>query len=95
MGLLMFDAFTTRDLQLLIHFLQVAETSDIKDVSTLRDFAARDLQKRFVELNRMGRAGKRTMRRCPSCGRGVMVQVYNPDGLKIVGCKVCRYSEVR
>ena len=31
---------------------------------------------------------------CPSCGRGTLVPVHNSDGLHIVGCRLCRYSEV-
>lgn len=31
---------------------------------------------------------------CPSCGRGVLAPVANRDGLRIVGCRLCRYSEV-
>ncbi len=33
-------------------------------------------------------------RKCPSCGRGFLAPIINRDGLKIVGCKACRYSEV-
>lgn len=29
---------------------------------------------------------------CPSCGRGYLVPVQNNDGLKLVGCRRCRYS---
>ena len=31
---------------------------------------------------------------CPSCGRGPLAPVHNSDGLHIVGCRLCRYSEV-
>lgn len=33
--------------------------------------------------------------RCPDCGRAALLPVINHDGLMIVGCKACRYSEVR
>lgn len=33
--------------------------------------------------------------RCPACGRAALLPVLNHDGLMIVGCKSCRYSEVR
>ena len=33
-------------------------------------------------------------RLCPSCGRGPLTPVLNHDGLRIVGCSRCRYSEV-
>lgn len=32
--------------------------------------------------------------RCPSCGRRPMVPVRNPDGLRVMGCIICRYSEI-
>lgn len=31
---------------------------------------------------------------CPSCGRGPLAPVANRDGLRIVGCRLCRYSTV-
>jgi len=35
-----------------------------------------------------------TPRLCPSCGRGPLTPVANRDGLRILGCRLCRYSEV-
>lgn len=32
---------------------------------------------------------------CPSCGQWPLAPVYNQEGLVIVGCRRCRYSEVR
>lgn len=31
---------------------------------------------------------------CPGCGRGPLTPVANRDGLRIMGCRLCRYSEV-
>lgn len=33
-------------------------------------------------------------KQCPSCGRGLLSPVVNGSGLQIVGCRLCRYSEV-
>lgn len=40
-------------------------------------------------------AGHGSARRpCPACSRGVLAPVANREGLRIVGCRLCRYSEV-
>lgn len=31
---------------------------------------------------------------CPSCGRGALRPVLNSEGLRIVGCRQCRYSRM-
>ncbi len=31
---------------------------------------------------------------CPSCGRGWLNPIHNKDGLNLLGCSACRYSEV-
>lgn len=31
---------------------------------------------------------------CPSCGRGHLSLVANRDGLRILGCRLCRYSRI-
>ncbi|MDY0013891.1 MAG: hypothetical protein RBS40_13480 [Rhodocyclaceae bacterium] len=31
---------------------------------------------------------------CPSCGRGVLAPVANREGLRILGCRLCRYSRL-
>ena len=33
-------------------------------------------------------------RLCPSCGHGPLTPVANSEGLRILGCRLCRYSEV-
>lgn len=40
------------------------------------------------------RPGRPAPRLCPSCGRGPLAPVANRDGLRILGCRLCRYSEV-
>lgn len=36
----------------------------------------------------------RGSRLCPSCGRGPLAPVANREGLRILGCRLCRYSGV-
>lgn len=39
-------------------------------------------------------AGTQRVEVCPSCGRAPLSPVLNADGLRIVGCRLCRYSQV-
>ncbi len=31
---------------------------------------------------------------CPSCEKAILKPVLNQDNIKIIGCSVCRYSEI-
>lgn len=37
---------------------------------------------------------RRRLTVCPSCGVGVLLPVVNGDGLRILGCHLCRYSSI-
>jgi len=44
--------------------------------------------------HRPGKIPRQKSTTCPSCGKSSLVAAINSDGLRIVGCKSCRYSKI-
>lgn len=92
--MLILSAYAPRDLQTVMSVLRQA----LADGLTLAELA------RLVEARvprpippsvRPRLASRVQAEVCPACGRGPLLPVRNPDGLTIMGCRLCRYSEVR
>lgn len=65
------------------------------DLVGLRQLLARRLEAATVAVEQPRRGpAPSSPRLCPSCGRGPLAPVANRDGLRILGCRLCRYSEV-
>ena len=84
----MLDAYRYKDLQHIYQFLRQIDADGISIVDALEM-----LQKRLA-YNQTNTAGPARKYTCPDCGSS-MSPVVNSDGLRIMGCKKCRYSEIR
>jgi len=105
MGVLMrdnvnFDVYSPRDLNVLSSILmQYPPNTSIQVV--LADMAHSQLKQRLKarleipgDLKRGGvKPVVKSFAKCPECG-SIMLEVKNDEGLKILGCRKCRYSEV-
>ena len=95
-------AFTGRDLQAAAQVLAAIEAAGMwADGPTLRARLAAEIDRRSAARPAAGgeqaappRAAQDRHPVCPSCHRGVLAPVVNRDGLRIRGCRLCRYSEV-
>lgn len=86
--------FTTRDLFACMALLQTLQRFGVQSIEE----ALGQIKARLpVPPDRVGEHsdGSASLRACPSCGHGILVPVANTEGLLIVGCKRCRYSEVQ
>ena len=100
-----FRAFGRRDLQTLLLILDTAEAEGITDTRFLKtriaNFIDDDYRKRNQLHVKTRVARRKAPTKCPQCGKGVMRlaldekgMVLEVDGMKIIGCRSCRYSEV-
>ena len=96
-------AFAGRDLQAAGQVLAAIEAAGLwADGPTLRARLAAEIDRRQaartgVEPDRAAALApvlREHRHTCPSCHRGVLAPVVNRDGLRILGCRWCRYSEV-
>ena len=92
MGVLSLDAYTAAQLQVMLALLAEAERAGV-GLGELRALVARSLPQAPQAAVRREMTGT-SPRICPSCGRGPLAPVANRDGLRILGCRLCRYSEV-
>ena len=95
MGVLMdLSAYTTAQLQVARTLLSEAATAGL-DLAGLRARIEQAMPSAPVVMVRPARQAQASAPRlCPSCGRGPLAPVHNRDGLRILGCRLCRYSEV-
>ena len=96
MGVLMnIDAYGLRDIQVFLALLNDCESSGATELSAIRDMLSRRVTARMGAVRRQRRTVVKSARRCPSCGRGVLIGPYTVDRLQIMRCSVkCGYSEV-
>ena len=88
------SAYTTAQLQAVRTLLADAVAAGL-DLAGLRGLVEQGLPAAPVVMVRpAGQAQASAPRLCPSCGRGPLAPVHNRDGLRILGCRLCRYSEV-
>lgn len=91
-------AYTNKALQHFMAMLNQAENTGVTDIRFLRQRIQRHLESQYREMtvktrkyNKVKRVNSKT---CPECGQALMVPVLNNEGLQIIGCKKCRYSEI-
>ena len=88
------SAYTTAQLQAVRTLLADAVAAGL-DLAGLRGLVEQALPAAPLVMVRPGRPAQAAAPRlCPSCGRGPLAPVHNRDGLRILGCRLCRYSEV-
>ena len=99
-----FDAYSTAYLQNMMQMCTQFEGEGVTDVRFIRQHLADAIRGRahlhkklsFAYSKKRRKLGSKVIvanKLCPLCGIH-MVPVVNPEGLNIVGCKKCRYSEV-
>lgn len=92
------NIFNLRDLQQFLALLNEAEGAGVTDVRFLRQRIQNHIEKTAntgrVRPMRVARQQRPSFQTCPSCEKGLLMPVINREGLKIVGCKKCRYSKV-
>jgi hypothetical protein len=100
------SAFNLRDIQTFLALLNTVEIEGVTDLRFVRQRLQERVDGKRLGMRRDGAARRRLYKDnggkdkhpalvpCPSCGLGVLVQVLNNEGLRVVGCKVCRYSRI-
>lgn len=88
-----FNAYNNKDLQHCVQLLTQCEANGITDVRFIREKLHRHIYK--IQSDKPIRGKRRIAKKviCPECG-GSMRPIANGDGLNILGCGKCRYSEV-
>lgn len=87
-------AYSPRDLQTMAAVLRQADAAGLT-LAELAHLVAARVPRPIPPSSRPERAARVEPEVCPSCGRGPLTPVRNRDGLFIMGCRLCRYSEVR
>ncbi len=94
-----FRAYKAKDLQNFISFLNQSESEGVTDIRFVRERLQNHINSNYkatrLSKRRAGKVQKIESVTCPECGQSLMVPVLNNEGLKILGCKKCRYSEIR
>ena len=86
-------AFQRRDLQVALALCVIARDAGYTIDKLIAELTSSvDVPK---TVSKMQGEHKSEREACPSCGVGQLGKVVNADGLDIVGCRVCRYSELR
>lgn len=84
--------------QTILTVLNVAESKGITDIRFVRKWLQDSIDSEMLDAkSRMIKSkvsNRRNFKKCPSCGKARMEPWHNEEGLNIVGCKMCRYSEV-
>ena len=88
--MLILDAYAPRDLQTVSALLRQAAAAGLTLPEVARLVEAR--APRPIHPPPRPPSGGADV--CPSCGRGPLTRVSNWEGLRIMGCRLCRYSEV-
>jgi len=87
------NVYTTKQLQEFISLLDHARNANITSLSVLRHSVFEEVTKQIEERKAVTNIKPPDFGRCPDCGTGLR-PVANPDGLKILGCRKCRYSRL-
>jgi len=96
-------AYTGKELQNFLAMLNQCETEGVADIRFVRqrinEYINTELlksrvknRKEYPELRY--KVKKIVKGNCPACYSGVLRPVSNDEGLKIMGCPKCRYSEI-
>lgn len=93
------NAYTNKELQHFLAMLNQSESRGVTDIRFVREKIQRHIESQYreqkIKVLRVKKVRKIESITCPSCGQALMVPVLNNEGLNIIGCKKCRYSEVR
>jgi len=97
------DAFNGNQLQTCLALLYQCEAQGISDISVIATQMYEHVNKKNVETLKVSAIERRKRKKahpkiktkpCPECKDIDLVVVHNPDGLAILGCPKCRYSEL-
>jgi len=101
--MLNFKSYTGRELQNFLAMLNQCETDGVVDIRFVRQRINEYINKDLIEKRVKSRKEHPELRYkekrvikgdCPSCFSGVLKPVSNDEGLVIMGCAKCRYSEI-
>lgn len=98
--MLNFKAYKLGELQNFLSMLNQCETRGVVDIRFVREklhnFIAESHKENRIFHRKMdkkyGDGGR--MPKCPSCGKRRLQDIKNTEGLLILGCSKCRYSEI-
>jgi len=87
--------YNPKQLQEFISLLDTARNAGVTEISTIRQAVADEVSRQIEEIKQLydNPAPPPDFGTCPDCGTDLR-PVANPDGLKIVGCRKCRYSKM-
>ena len=96
--MLKLDAYNGLQLQAFSSLLSSCISAGFSDTGTAKEYVDRHindtLRLQATDVLVAKNVKRDTVTRCPSCGKGILNPVKNNAGLTIIGCHVCRYSEV-
>lgn len=93
----MLSAYTIRDLQMFASLLNLALASSEKEITAVLATIETEISRRLQPAASVKTPPEQVARKsniCPSCGKGGWVPVPNPDGVAVMGCKLCRFSRI-
>ncbi|MBV5328488.1 MAG: hypothetical protein JZU65_12785 [Chlorobium sp.] len=99
----MIEAFKLKDIQNFLALLNMFEAQGITDIRFVRERIQNGVSDQLLQHRKTRKTSEdrslvkpspMPMRICPSCLQDTMIPAANVDGLKILACRKCRYSEV-
>ena len=92
------NVYSNKELQHFLAMLNQCESAGISDVRFVRQQIQRHIESQYreqkVRARQAGPVKEIKSKTCPSCGQSLLIPVQNREGLNILGCKKCRYSEI-
>ena len=97
--MLNFKSYNGKELQNFLAMLNQCETEGVTEIRFVREKIFEYIHTTFrttkiASIKENPRVKKIPKNLCPSCGKGRLNVIRNEDGLNIVGCYKCRYSEI-
>lgn len=96
--MLNFNVYTNKELQHFLAMLNRCEAGGVSDIRFVRQKIQAHIEGQYrdqsVRSRRYQKVKKIESKACPSCGQALLIPVMNQEGLNILGCKKCRYSEI-
>lgn len=97
------DNYDFNTLQTFLSLLNQLESDGISDVRFARESIQRKIDEQHVQIKSQIRISNKSLKQaaksaplCPSCGKTRLQPVYldNDSSVNVIGCRLCRYSEV-
>jgi len=92
------EVFRIKDLQNCIAVLSECKNVGVNDVEQAINGLQKIVDDKFTlsrtAIQEIPKNQQEKLVICPSCNKASMYGVVNREGLKIAGCKICRYSEI-